>query len=269
MISVERQWQGTECSAAGVKHDEHETVNEYGQMRGRRKSMNELQVEVRLTAGEIACNFDDIESALRTQMTAYEELEVTEDNIPERKADVATLRKIRGAVDDKRKEIKRDFSKPLTEFEGRVKKIEGIIDEQIDRINDGLTAFENKRIAAKREVIKQIYDRECEGYTEYLPLESIRSSKWDNKTVSDKDIASEIQEMVLRVKSDLAAIEGLQSEIKDKLLLVYKSSGNNLSAAIQRNTEYLDAKRAAEERIRAEAEAKQREEATSQRQGQY
>ena len=187
--------------------------------------MNELQVEVRLTAGEIACNFDDIESALRTQMTAYEELEVTEENIPERKADVATLRKIRGAVDDKRKAIKKDFSKPLAEFEERVKKIEGVIDEQIDRINDGLNAFENKRIAEKRERVREIYKRVCGGYEEYLPLDIIRSSKWDNKTFGESDIESAMQEMVMRVKNDLNAIKGLQSEIEDKLIKAYRGYG--------------------------------------------
>lgn len=223
--------------------------------------MEELKVTVDQTPGKIECNFDEIEAALRNQMTAYADLEITEENIPERKADLATLRKIRGAVDDKRKEVKRDFDAPLKEFEGKVKSLTGILDEQIYRIHDGLNVFEQKRIAEKQAHNRELYEREVGGLAEYLPYESIRSDKWNNKTTTDTAIVAEIQEKVLRVNNDLAAIRALGSEIEEKLLATYKASGNQLSVAIQKNTEYMEAKRAAEERLKAEAERKAREEA--------
>ena len=220
--------------------------------------MDELRVETHLKTGEIACNFDDLETALREQMQAYADLEVTEDNIPERKKDVATLRKFKDALDTRRKEIKADFNKPLKEFEERVKRLTGIIDTEVDRINEGLSAFEQKRIEAKKVHIKELYDKECAGYEEFLPLNTIYNSKWENKTCTDNEIISEMQEKVLRVKSDIEAIKGLNSEIEDKLIEKYKATGNYLAAAIAKNTEYMDTKRMAEERAKAEAEAAKR-----------
>lgn len=217
--------------------------------------MNELRIEVHQTPGEIACNFDEIEAALKNQMTAYEELEVTEENIPERKADVATLRKISKAVDDERKRVKKEFSAPLTEFEGRVKRLTEIIGEQITRINAGLTEFEDKRIQEKREHVKEIYAAEVGDLAEFMPYEVIRSSRWDNKTTSDNEIISEIQTMKLRIKSDLESIKALESDIEDKLILAYKATGNNLSAAIQKHTDYMAGKAAAMERTAAEQTA--------------
>lgn len=221
--------------------------------------MQDLSVNVKQTAGVIECNFDEIEAALRNQMTAYADLEVTEENQDERKKDVAVLRKIKKAVDDKRKEVKRDFDAPLKEFEGKVKTLTGILDEQIDRINDGLTVFEQRRIAEKQAHIETLYHQEIGDLALYLPYEKIRQDRWNNKTCTDGEIISALQEMRLRVQNDLAAIKALGSEIEEKILAAYAASGNQLSVAIQRNTEYIEAKKAAEERVKAEAERKARE----------
>ena len=223
--------------------------------------MNDIEVKVMQTAGVIECNFGEIEAALRNQMQAYEELEVTEENIPERKADVATLRKIKTAVDDKRKEVKRTYDQPLKEFEAKVKSITGILDEQIVRINGELNAFEQKRIEAKQAHIQELYDENIGELAEFLPLSVIKDPKWDNKTCSDNEIIFSIQEKTMKVKTDLTAIKALGSDIEDKLIKAYKDSGNNLATAITKNTEYQEAKKAAEERLKAEAEAKAKEEA--------
>ena len=69
--------------------------------------MNDLEVKVSQQPGIINCNLEEIKEALKVQMTAYMDLEVTEGNIKESKSDLATLRKIKKAVDDRRKEVKR------------------------------------------------------------------------------------------------------------------------------------------------------------------
>ena len=223
--------------------------------------MNDLQVQTKITPAKITSNFDEIRAGLEVQMEAYKTLEVTEDNITERKADVATLRKIRAAIDDKRKSVKTEYNKPLSEFEAEVKSVEGIIDEAINHITTGLNEFEQKRIAEKRKEIEEIYTAEIGDLAEFLPLNIIRSSKWENKTFGKNEIISEIQEMKMRVERDLEAIKALGSDIEEKLIQTYKGNGNNLAAALQKHTDYMNAKRDAEERVRKEAEEKARREA--------
>lgn len=219
--------------------------------------MNEVRVTVNQKRGEIAFNADEIRDALRVQMEAYAELEVTEENIPERKADVATLRKIKAAIDDKRKEVKKTYDEPLKAFEAEVKSITGVIDEQIVRINAGLEEFEQKRIEEKRKHVKEIYDSEIGGLAEFLPFGVIYSAKWDNKTCGDNEIISYMQEMKIRVKNDLEAIKALHSEFEEKLIAAYKASGNTLSVAIAKHNDFEEAKRATEEKARKEAERAQ------------
>ena len=223
--------------------------------------MNDIQVQTKITPAKITSNFDEIRAGLEVQMEAYKTLEVTEDNITERKADVATLRKIRAAIDDKRKSVKTEYNKPLSEFEAEVKSVEGIIDEAINHITTGLNEFEQKRIAEKRKEIEEIYTAEIGDLAEFLPLNIIRSTKWENKTFGKNEIISEIQEMKMRVERDLEAIKALGSDIEEKLIQTYKGNGNNLAAALQKHTDYMNAKRDAEERVRKEAEEKARREA--------
>lgn len=223
--------------------------------------MNDLEVRVVQTPGKIEANFNEIKEALKVQMTAYAALEVTEDSLTERKADVATLRKIRTAVDDKRKEVKKTFDAPLKAFEAEVKEVTGILDTEINRIVKDMDVFEQKRIAEKQAHIQKLYDENIGEYAEYLPLSVVRSDKWNNKTCADKDIVFDISEKVTRVKSDIAAIKALGSEFEEKLLAAYKASGNNLTVAIQKDADYKEAKRAAEQALKEAQERKAREEA--------
>lgn len=96
--------------------------------------MNEFSVQIKQPV-IITGNFEEMQAELSNMMQAYAGLEVTEANLNERKKDVATLRKIKAAIEDKRKETKREYSKPIKEFEEKCKLLTATIDRQIDRIN--------------------------------------------------------------------------------------------------------------------------------------
>ena len=212
--------------------------------------MNEF--EFMLTPAEIVTNYDEMQAGLKNMMLAYSGLEVTEDNIPERKKDVATLRKMRKAIEDKRREVKREYEKPLKEFEGKCKTLTGLIDKEIEHINTGLEAFESARVAAKRVTINKLYEANIEGYTEFLPLQKIYDSKWENKSCSDKEIIADLQQYRLNVSNDLQALKNASGEYYEDCLKAYKQSGNNLAAAMQRLTDLRTAKERAESILREE-----------------
>lgn len=218
--------------------------------------MNEIEVKVTQTAGVIESNFEEIKEALRLQMTAYLELEVTEDNINERKADLATLRKIHEAVDKRKKEVKKSFMKPYEDFEKQVKDVLAVIDEPINMIDAELKGFEEKRIAEKIEHAKKIHAKQVGEFAEYLPFSASYKNTWKNKTCSDNEIISDIQEQVVKIKNDLNVIKGLHSEIEEQLLEAYKTTGN-LAAVVQKNTDYIEIKRQIEisEQQKKEADA--------------
>lgn len=215
--------------------------------------MDELNFRVNQTAGKIECNFEELKQALAVQMSAYEDAVVTEDTIPAYKGELATLRKIRKAVDDRRKDIKREFLEPLDKFEENVKLLLEEIDKPIDLINKQLNLFEDDRKLAKKERVSQMYMKQVGEYIKFLPIDTNFNEKWLNKSYTDADITYDISEKLQRVKSDMAVIDGLNSEIKDELIKTYISSNNDLSKAVARNSQYLADKAKVVEQAKAEA----------------
>jgi hypothetical protein len=216
--------------------------------------LNDLEVKVQQQPGKIICNFKEIKEALEIQMTAYTSLEITEEGQKEAKADLATLRKIRKAVDDQRKAVKNEFMTPYNEFEKEVKDILAVIDTPITMIDTKLKEFDERRIEEKQQHLHELYEEAVGEYADYLPYHMLASPKWNNATCKDSDIRFTISEAVLKVKTDISTIKMLGSEIEDKLLEAYKESGNNLQAAIQKHNDYNEAKKLAEIKVKAEAE---------------
>lgn len=191
-------------------------------------------------------NFAEMQAELATMMQAYAGLEVTEENLPERKKDVATLRKIKSAIEDKRKAVKREYAKPLTAFEAECKKLTGIIDKEVTRITAEMDVYEQKRIAAKRERCAELYRENIGKFEEYLPAEYIKKPEWDNKTYSEAAVITDIQEAIMQVKSDLSVIESMCGEWVAECTAAYKAHGNSLVSALQRAKDLASAKQAAE-----------------------
>lgn len=218
--------------------------------------MNEFIVKVETPA--VSGNFDDMKKSLALMMQAYAGLEVTEDNIPERKKDLATLRKIKKAVEDKRKEVKKEYEKPIKAFESKCKELTGIIDTEANRINDSLAGFEAKRVAEKRKQVERLYADTIGGFEEYLPLNQIYQNKWDNKTCAENEIVYNMQEMLMSVKSDIETIRSTCGEYADECLVRYKNGGRDLRSALQRANDLRNAKERAEADLRRkEAEVRE------------
>ncbi len=215
---------------------------------------------VKQSAGTIEFNFDEIKEQVTELTASYEALVVTEDSIKGAKKDLADLRKMKKEVDDRRKEVKAVFMKPYEEFETKVKEIQAIIEKPISLIDTQLKDFEAKRIAEKQAHIVELYEANIEDLKDILPLEKVRKPQWDNATYKDSDIIYDISEKKQHIKSDLMVIESLKSEIEAELKEAYVRSNFDLSVAVKKNSDYQDAKKLAEERLKAEEERKRKEE---------
>lgn len=217
--------------------------------------MGELNFEVRQSAGVIECNFKELKEALAVQMSAYDGVTVTEDTIPTYKGELATLRKIRTAVENKRKDIKKTYLEPYEAFEENVKSLLEEIDKPIDLINTQLKMFEEDRKIAKRERVTKMYIEQVGDLIRFLPVEANFNEKWLNKSTSDSDIEFDISEKIVKVKNDLDVIHSLNSEIEEDVISAYEKSGNNLTSAIARNQQYLSDKAVLEEKARNTTES--------------
>lgn len=224
--------------------------------------MNDLKVIVNQKPAEITFNFDEIKLSLSEQMEAYKAIEVTEEVLTERKKDIATLRKIAKAIDDKRKEVKSSYMLPYEEFEKKAKELIEIINEPINLINTQVKEFEEKKKAEKKQKAYDYYLEKMGGQSEILEFEEVYKDSWLNTNTSFKSIKSDIDTALINRLADLDAITAMQSEVEEKALATYKQT-KRLSDAMKIINDYEIQKKAileAEERRRREEEERRKRE---------
>ena len=219
--------------------------------------MQEINLLVEQKNGSIETNFEEIKAVLAAGLEEYKGMVFTAESQPEAKKTVASLRKLKKAMNDRRIEIKKTFMVPYTNFETQVKELDKLIDEPINFISGQIEEFERKRVKTKKSLICKIYTgiiTEHDAVMEYLPLDRIYDSRWENTTTTQKAIAEAIAAHVEHVEKDLATIRTMESEFEDKGLAKYKAT-LELSDAIGIMNQYQKQK---EEILWRQAEEEQR-----------
>ena len=229
--------------------------------------MQEINLLVEQKDGSIETNFEEIKAALAAGLEEYKGMVFTAESQPEAKRTVASLRKLKKAMNDRRIEIKKTFMMPYTNFEAQVKELDKLIDEPIDFISGQIEEFERRRVEAKKAMICEIYTgimAEHGTVMEYLPLDRIYDSRWENSTTTQKAITEAITAHVEHVEKDLDTIRAMESEFEDKGLAKYRAT-LELSDAITTMNQYqkqkeeiLKRQKEEEERKREEAEQKKK-----------
>ena len=157
---------------------------------------------------EIGFNFEELEAELQRRLEHYNHLVVTEDAVKEAKEDLANLRKLREALETRRKDVKKQCEVPYKAFEAKEKRLIALIDAPISAINGQVKKFEDQEREQKRNAIAGIYDELApENIREIIPLARIMDPTWLNKGTSMKKIREGIETIVKRTKVDITFIE--------------------------------------------------------------
>jgi len=190
--------------------------------------MQELIFNVEQGNGLIRANFEEIKAQLEVKMNELAMATFTEESKTAAKAEVAELRKLKTAIDARRKEVKNIHMTPYLEFETQVKELISLVDAPITAINAQITVFEQKRIEEKKETIEKIYNENIGDMEGYLPLNKVYNPKWENASFKEKAIIEEIAQLVESTTVSVTTIKNMQSGAVETALAKFK---NNLSLA--------------------------------------
>lgn len=214
-------------------------------------------------------NKAELEENVRSIVAAYQGLVYTEDTVSDAKNDRAALRKLLNEIEDRRKLVKKKCMEPYEVFESDLKDVTALIKEQISIIDGQVKEYENSVKEEKKARLQDVYAEAIGELAEVLPFERVFEAQYLNVSFKESKAATEIQEKVQRVKSDLAAIDALDSKYKLNAKDVYVRT-LDMSKAMAENARLIkfeeqmeaDRKRKAEEeeRRRAEAEERKRQE---------
>lgn len=192
--------------------------------------MNEIQVIVKQEPGKIGFNYEDIKQMLQERLSIYKNAVVTEDGKTIAKKEVASLRKLKKEMDDRRKKVKKEWNEPYDEFNAKVQTLLSMIDEPILLIDNQVKAFEDKQKQEKRDKIQELYKELIGDYGEYLPFAKAYVTSWENVSVSMKKVREELQAKIDSVQKDVLTISFMQSEAVPKALEMYKTSLDAMSS---------------------------------------
>ena len=202
----------------------------------------------------IEWNHEEIKKEVAEKVEYYKTLVYTDDQIKDAKADRATLNKFVKALEDKRKEIKKQCLAPYDKFEAEMKEVLAIVNEPIGLIDNQIKGFEEEQKKAKLEEVKQAFADA--GFQDFVTFDQVFDSKWLNKSKSISSIKGELNDLVVKIGKDVMTINSLPA-FGFEALAVYKET-LDISKAItegQRLERIQKEKEAHEAEMKAKAEA--------------
>jgi len=226
-------------------------------------NMDQLKFEVSQVAGNISYNLDAVKELAESKVNLYKGIVVTDDTTKSAKEDIAELRKFQKDIDTARKQVKKEYIRPLDEFEDRCKEVIALLEGPIQYMDKQVKEYELQKKQEKKEEISKLYAELTKEYTDYLTLSKYYKPQWENSATSKKSIEKDITALVDQVSMAVAAIKATESEFVDKGLESLKDS-LDVSKAMMIIKGYEAQKREIlereEKRKRDEEKRKQREE---------
>jgi hypothetical protein len=183
----------------------------------------------------IQINFEELRQELTARLENYQGLVFTDANISEAKDARAKLNKLKDAIENKRKEVKKACLSPYEAFEKQIKELVALVDAPILAIDGQVKDYEQRKKADKRAEIEAFYAERVGDLADLLPLERIWNDKWLNATAKMSEICQTILTAIQRTRSDLQTIADLKSEFELQIKDTYLRT-LDLSAALNEKT---------------------------------
>ncbi len=211
---------------------------------------------------EIEWNNEELKTAIAKKMEDYKGLVFTEETIADGKKDRADLNKLRGAIDNERKRIKKSAWSHMTNLKKKSKKF---LDWLMNRLMQLM--FRSKKSSRSRErkrekTVQELF--ESIGFQKFVTLEMIWDEKGLNASVSLSKVENQMKETMYRIGEDVGTIIRLP-EFSFEAMEVYKKT-LDLTQAIKKGQELADIQKRKEEalaRQKAEEERRKAEEAAA------
>ena len=226
---------------------------------------NKLIIMFNPHPGSVDENINQVHEQVRSWLASFptDLSNCTESDIASMKSNCASLRSGKKTIEEERKRIKKEYLKPLDEFEAKVKPITVEIDKAIDMYKSKLDEYEVIRCDTKRKEITEWWNAHRNPMMK-PDISLVWDERYLNKTGIGQTWQEDLQSKIDKIDSDLSVIGSMSSNI-DQLNFVSArySEHLDLSRAISEWNEHVEALRRTEElRARAEADRQAREKAS-------
>lgn len=144
-------------------------------------------------------NYEQLQQTVNDYANKFNNMVVTDATEKDAKNIRAELRKVSAALDDRRKEIKKDFNRPYDDFAEKVNILRSNLDQAIIPIDRGLKELEEQQRQERLVGVQNLIDEMAPNYG----VESTEikvDPTWLNKTISKKKIIDGIAGTMVSIK---------------------------------------------------------------------
>lgn len=215
----------------------------------------------------IEWNRAELEAAVKAKVAQYEGVTYTDDTIQAAKADRAELNKLKTAIEDRRKIVKKVINEPYTVFEKELKGILALIDKPVGIIDTQIKDYENQKKEEKKDKIQEAYSAAIGELEKVIAFERLFDPRYLNATYSLQKAIADIQGKIEKVKTDLQTIDEMCSDYKTNAQDIYlKTLDLSKAMAEEKRLRDLKEKMEADKRAREKAERRRIEQEEARRQ---
>ncbi len=157
-------------------------------------------------------NYSELKKGIAEKTAPYKGLIVTEDAIPVAKTDLANLRKLEKAIDDRRKAVKKEYNAPYMAFEAQIKDILSDIQAAEGNIDGQIKDFERRADEEKLGRIKLYFNLAFGNLSKNVSFDKVYNPKWLNKGYKMSDIEAQISKVANDLRDNIETVKGLKSD---------------------------------------------------------
>ncbi len=174
----------------------------------------------RINPQEIAFNKDELKAELSQYLDKYQKLVVTEGNIPEAKDARALVNKVRKAIDDEKKRVKKAFTAPYIKFENDVKELLSMCDAVSGDIDTHIKAYEEDTKARKKQALADYFSKSVERFPDFADFGEVFDPRWLNASFDIEEAKAAMDAFAARRWLDVDAVLLIEAEPNVKAMLL-------------------------------------------------
>lgn len=172
--------------------------------------IDEKGLTVSFTPAAIDANFDALDARVESMIADYvgARYDLTEpENVKQAKRDRSYLNGIVKEIDERRKAVKREYMRPLDDFEARANAITAKVKKASENIKEQLDEAERRRRDAAYAALEEYYEDLAGLLAPVVPYERIHDGQWLNKTFGEVKAKKAIEERVSRIAADWETLQ--------------------------------------------------------------
>ncbi len=123
------------------------------------------------------------------------------------KACKTDLKKMSSELNDARKAIKREYNRPLADFEAHVRELDALILEPWKLLDEGIKLEEENAKSARRAQLDEAYRDFAPALYDVVPLERLLEREWMNKSFGETKATDALLAKVTSVAQDWEAFQ--------------------------------------------------------------